>query len=118
MNAITRNNIWHYEQNKPTLVVNDITERYPEVDPDFVYEVLLKRGVFKWLAVRRMLIKLKDKWKGQINRLQARKNPKEKGFLAALEQCRKEVRSLCHSDRWQAPDIDKKAQEYLNELLG
>ena len=61
--APNRQNIWSYEQNKPSLVVMDICQQYPEIDPNFIYQVLLQRGVFKWLAVRRDIIKLKDKWK-------------------------------------------------------
>ena len=33
----TKENIWGFAQNKPTLIVNDIVEKYPEIDPDFLY---------------------------------------------------------------------------------
>ena len=56
----TQLNIWNFAQNKPSLIVEDIAKEYPNIDQDFIYEVLLKRGVFKWLSVRRELIKLKD----------------------------------------------------------
>jgi hypothetical protein len=36
--------IWNFAQNKPSLVVKDIVEKYPDVDPDFIYQVLLQRG--------------------------------------------------------------------------
>ena len=106
--------IWNEAQNKPTLVVRDIMKRYPEVDPDFIYEVLLRRGVFKWLAVRRELIHLKYLWKEKVRELNRKKTQQEKGFLKALEECRKQVRILCHSSRWKAPDIDKTALEWLD----
>lgn len=94
-------------------MVQDITEKYPFIDPDFVYGILLKRGVFKWLAVRRKLIKLKNNWKREITELNRKKNEQEKGYLKALERCRREIRGLCHSERWQAPDSDKKAINFL-----
>jgi len=56
MNART---IWHHAQNRPSLVVRDLAEYAPA---DVVYETLLRRGVFEWLAVRRDLIRLKDRW--------------------------------------------------------
>ncbi len=124
---VTKDNIWNFAQNKPTQVVQDICERYPEVDPDFVYKILLKRGVFKWLAVRRDLIKLKHVWKKEINELhtilteaglnkEKYKFRRETGAIKALNRCRQAVRKLCHSERWQAPDFDRKANEYLNSL--
>lgn len=112
----TKNNIWGFSQNKPSLVVKDIIEKYPDVDPDFIYETLLKRGVFKWLAVRRDLIRLKGTWGEEVKELNRKKTDKEKGYLKALETCRKQIKSLCHSPRWRAPDFDTKANNYLTLL--
>lgn len=111
-----KKNIWTFKQNKPTLIVKDLTEKYPNIDPMFVYEVLLKRGVFKWFAVRRNLIKLKNIWKKEVVELNRKKTNKEKGYLNALIICRKEVRKLCHSERFQAPDFDRNANKYLKKL--
>lgn len=108
--------IWNFAQNKPSLIVQDITNRYPNVSSNFIYEVLLKRGVFKWLSVRRDLIKLKDIWKNEIRILNRKKNQKEKGYYKALLKCRRCVRQLCHSDRWVAPDFDQKAIRFLTKL--
>ena len=96
----TKSNIQNFAQNKPTLVVKDIIEKYPNIDTDFIYEVLLKRGVFKWLAVRRKLIKLKDVWKTEVRKLNEKnyRTDKEKGELRTLIKCRAEIRKLCHSD--------------------
>jgi hypothetical protein len=113
---MNKKNIWMEKQNKPTLIVKDIINKYPEVDSNFIYEVLLKRGVFKWLSVRRDLIKYKDILKNKIIKLNRKKNIKEKGYMAALEECRAHIRKLCHSDRWIAPDFDKKANEFLSYI--
>ena len=112
----TKETIWNFAQNKPSLVVKDITEKYPDVDPYFIYEVLLKRGIFKWLAVRRDLIKLKNIWRDKITTLNRKKTPYEKGYHKALLECRKEIRSFCHSERWRAPDFDRKANEFLRGI--
>ena len=109
----SKKTIWLFAQNKPSLVVKDIREKYPEIPEDFLYEVLLKRGVFKWLAVRRDLIKLKDKMRKEIAELNRKKSQKEKGYAHALIKCRADIRKLCHSDRWRAPDFDKQANQYL-----
>jgi hypothetical protein len=115
--------IWNEAQNKPTLVVRDL-EQY--VEADIIYASLLRRGVFKWLAVRRNLIKLKDKWRDRVTAsIKAQRHCKKhmphmrewlRGYRYAIEQCRKEVRDLCHSERWQAPDNDKLAQDYIERM--
>lgn len=106
-------NIWQFKQNKPTLIVDDIIAEYPDIDRDFLYSVLMKRGVFKWLAVRRDLIKLKDQLKSISRELNRKKTLKEKGYHSAIDMCRKEIRKLCHSDRWRCPDIDNKAYTWM-----
>lgn len=120
---LNRKNIWNEKQNKPTLVARDF--ELLGIDKNQTYEILLKRGVFKWLAVRRRLIKLKNLWKDEIYRLQkeiskGKKNKTDikelKGRIKMLVICREVVRDLCHSERWQAPDFDKEANEFLNRL--
>ena len=123
----TKENIWNFKQNKPSLIVEDICEKYPQVDPNFVYEVLLKRGIFKWLAVRRDLIKLKNFWRDEITELNkilsfaksykvSYKFKEEKGMIKMLIKCRQNIRKLCHSDRWTAPDFDRGANKFLKSM--
>lgn len=115
-------NVWLYRQNKPSLIADDF-ERYG-IPRHVTYAILMARGVFKWLAVRRDLIKLKDHWRGEVNRCiaairQAKRGDDAillahlRGRLAAYEECRAEVRALCHSDRWRAPDFDGDAWQWL-----
>jgi hypothetical protein len=122
------NLIDNIKQNKPSLIVNDL-EAYG-VPSNITMKILLGRGVCKWLAVRRKLIKLKYIWKDRIKRtVESIKLCKEdpilsydlgfyRGYLAALEDCRKEVRELCRSSRWQVPDNDTRANNFLKELGG
>lgn len=118
---VTRVNIWTYRQNAPKLIARDL-EQLAGVEQRVTHLVLLARGVYKWLAVRRDLIRLKNQWRDELTvlyRLQesTHKNSREyyerKGQIKALETCRKQVRELCHSERWRAPDNDKEAQKIL-----
>jgi hypothetical protein len=114
MRKCTPKNIWNFAQNKPTLIVKDLVAIYPQIDPNIVYEILLRRGVFKWLAVRRDIIKYKNELKIEITRLNRKKSQKEKGYHKALIECMLRIRKLCHSDRFRAPDFDKKANTYIS----
>lgn len=122
---LTPTSICNIKQNKPTLVAKDLLEF--GIPIDITLKILLARGVFKWLAVRRRLIKLKDIWKTRITAAQDKVvelKPTSythdlgywRGYLKAYEECRKEVRELCHSDRWQAPDFDEEANRFLKRL--
>lgn len=123
--ALTPTSIWECKQNKPTLIAKDLAEY--GVPEDVTYRVLLQRGVFKWLAVRRDLIKAKDRWKSEITETirkirEAKRDGRWaelmylRGYLRALEMCRNEVRSMCKSERWRAPDFDSGAREFLKKL--
>lgn len=120
-------NIWDYKQNKPSLIAKDMLDKFniPEV---LTLRILMARGVFKWFTVRRNLIKQKNTWKQKIKEdlksLSEAKKKKDwaraqylRGKLKALSDCRKDVRKMCHSQRWTAPDFDQKALKRLNEHL-
>ncbi len=139
-NYVFTTNIDHIKQNKPSLVAKDLYELY-EVPYDVTYKILLGRGIFKWLAIRRKLIKLKNVWKERITSLQNKlKDKKEEckktdrndykkicsivheigkiqGALGTYMLVREEVRTLCHSSRRQCPDFDKNANKFLEMNL-
>jgi hypothetical protein len=105
-------------QNKVTRIVRDLAWRMN--DETDVYAVLLARGVFKWFSVRRRLIKLKERWKTLLEKKDSEWRTATgygraylKGYRAALRDCRAEVRTLCHSPRWQCQDNDYVAREWL-----
>jgi len=117
--------IWNIGQNRPSLIARDL--EHWGVPPRVTYAILLGRGVFKWLAVRRDLIKLKNVWKSRITqtiadirRAKQDRDPLRlaylRGYLRAYEEARGEVRTLCHSSRFRAPDCDKGAQRFLQSL--
>lgn len=86
------NNIEMFRQNKPSRIVRDLVAL--GLTSEQAYEVLLARGVFKWMSVRRSLIKQKDIWKEQINEIQTliRENKQERRSLAQMELSLKSAR--------------------------
>jgi len=117
--------IWNIKQNKPSLIADDFEKL--GIHPEITHDILLARGVYKWLSVRRKLIKTKNTWKDRIKATLAdlhsakfERNDYQvgylRGYLKAYEECRGEIRALCHSDRWQAPDFDRQAQKHLEAL--
>lgn len=130
------------KQNKPIYIARDLRDLYG-VPIEATMEILLKGGVFKWMAVRRDLITLKDEIKHKITETETYKrnckfnlelnryckiplvpNSRElylkyveaKGYQKALEAIQKRIKSLCHSPRWQAPDNDNMAQDFLDRM--
>lgn len=122
---LTQTSIWNIRQNSPRLIARDFAVLgIPEAT---THTILLARGVYKWLAARRDIIQTKDRWKDRVNEtLVALKQAKAegdafeigylRGYLKGIEECRAEVRAICHSDRWRAPDNDKEAQAFLRRL--
>jgi len=117
---VDRERIWNYEQNVPDLIVDDIIEFWykegfdiyrEEEIRNFLYSVLLKRGVNKWLFVRKLLIRYKKLLVEQIHEeekkmkeAKKRKDWKEyyyhKGRLSVLGEVRKDLKLLCCTPRW------------------
>lgn len=114
---MNRKSIWLEAQNRPTLIVRDLA---PYAPADVVYETLLRRGVFKWLAARRKVIRLKNTWRVRITASLAEQREADparkqwlRGYRAGIEQCRAELRAICHGERWDCPDFDREAQRWL-----
>ena len=123
-------NVWQYRQNKPIHVARDL-HRIFGVPIKSTLTILMARGVCKWLAVRRDLIRLKNTWRDEVNKTLAAIRQKKtdcdresnrshlelwylRGYLKALEHCRADVRALCHSERWRIPDHDKTAIQIMD----
>lgn len=124
---ILKNNISQCRQNKPSRIVDELEEW--GVPRPSGYMILFATGVCKWLTVRRKLIKLKNAWREDITELteeirEAKKGNdvallyRLRGRLEMLQQCRAQVRALCHSKRWALPDYDTRAIREVNEIMG
>jgi hypothetical protein len=123
--SLTPDGIWNISQNKPSLIAKDL--ELLGVPRPVTHAILLARGVYKWLSVRRDLIILKNTWKecitGTLQRIRMAKIPDNayevgylRGYLKAYEECRAEIRALCHSARWRAPDYDREAAAFLSSI--
>ena len=118
---VNEKNINNYKQDKIKYLVRDFAEY--GVPEEVTREILLKRGINKWLANRMAIINLKDEIKKEINNALAfmkvlksaeicfckntgKQNEiyrEQLGRLKALEEIRKKIRKICHSSRWQFP---------------
>ena len=125
VNQLTPTRIWELEQNKPRLIARDL--EYYSVPKSVTHTILLARGVYKWFSVRRDLIKLKNAWKSALSaaykELESEKRGGDRdrvmylrGYVEAMQLCRRQVRELCHSERWQAPDNDPESQMFLETM--
>lgn len=112
---LTRETIWMFKQNKPSLVIRDVCSLPVEkIVPREIENILLKRGVNKWLTNRREFIKLKNRMKLDITRtlaaMQTAKQEKRwhhrqylRGQLSILVCIREDLRTICKSERWVNP---------------
>jgi len=119
---VNQKTINNFKQNKIKYLVRDFAEY--GVPEDVTKEILLKRGINKWLANRMAIIGLKDELKEEIRntlafmkvlehaeicfcKLTGKKNEiyrEQLGRLKASEEIRKMIRKICHSSRWQFPE--------------
>jgi len=114
---IDKKTINNIRQNKIRYLVRDFAEY--GIPEEATREVLLKRGINKWLANRMAIIHLKDELKTEIKRIlglmefynkrgSASKNhPIYREFvgeLKALIEMRQKIRKICHSSRWIFPE--------------
>lgn len=119
-------NIANYKQNKPILIARDLNKLYG-VPIEDTLKILLARGVFKWLWVREALIEYKDDLKHEltmtIEKSKYAKYKKDwsrhqqlKGKIKTLVEVRKEIRSMCHMDRWCCSCKDKYSLWFIAKL--
>lgn len=110
---------------KVRLIAQDLSKW---VEESKVYESLLRRGVFKWWAVRRKLIKLRwmmRRWiaESEDYKKHWRKHGQEhlywheKGYQRALIEMQDRLKRLIISERLQHDPKDREAYEYMNFLL-
>ena len=63
-------NIEHAKQNHPELIVDQLSDIYPDIHKNMIRHILKYTGINKWLKNRRYIIDLKNKWKVEIAKLQ------------------------------------------------
>lgn len=122
---ISPSNIWNLAQNKPSLILDDL--RRIGVDNEDAATILIARGVTKWLACHRDIIKLKDVIKKELSSLYEQIGNRSilrgtdeyliaKGRMKALEEVRASLRGICHSPRLRSPDNDTRFNKIFTSL--
>ena len=104
-----------FKQNKIKYLVKDFKEQ--GVSEDVTREILLKRGINKWLHNRMLLVNLKDELKQEIKDLLSSMDLYQAeydkscgeyrelvGNLKVTNNIRQRIRKICHSSRWVFPE--------------
>jgi len=144
---ISREQINSVKQNKTRLIVDDVVNFLKTYEPggaevdeekirEKIQEILLARGVYKWMAVRRDLIKFLDVLKsvehlalislivkkgfakgGVGGKKYAIYRHESRGFLKAVRVIKKSLRDMTRSARLRAPDNDRDAQALVSKIV-
>lgn len=128
---ISPDRLWKVDSELLSYIIHDLEEF--GVPNNVVHDILIARGVYKAFSVRRRLIRMQQTILNRIIYLKGeRKQITNKhgnssstridyvrigGEIYACETIYNELRALCHSGRWQAPDNDKEAVDYLLSRL-
>lgn len=118
--------IWSEKQNKVSLIADDLEWYAARGD---VYEVLLKRGVFKAFAMWRQLVTLSAALRHQSSAVQkcivdgkalgrADIMHYNRGYLQAVEDMRLAVAKILDGERWTVQDNDSRAWAWLVQRTG
>ena len=115
MDTVTEKTINNFKQNKIKYLVKDFKEY--GVPEEVTKEILLKRGINKWLANRMKIINLKDELLQDIRNclglmqivamIEGKYSQKYKevlGNFKATNNIRQKIRKICHSSRWVFPE--------------
>lgn len=95
----------NFRQNSPELVIRDAKRMLGLNDKqcEILRQILLARGINKWLKARRDIIAFKHEIKEEIKELQFRYekwNPVHKATLKLMNKYRQRLRKICHQERW------------------
>jgi len=139
MYEVTPQNIWNFRQNNPELIIKD-AQQFLNLNNEqcqILRNILLARGINKWLKVRRDLIAYKKQLKNKIKRLESEKtkiksqisknyNPLlhneytvKKELSKLLQSIRHQLKQLCQTNRWQIWPTNQhhhKALQQMNTL--
>jgi hypothetical protein len=96
------NTIWGLQQNHPELVVQDCRREFGlnEQQCERLREILMERGVNKWLLARRQFIALKHELKDTIRELQATKSADGRLLRKTLLHTYARMQQICKMPRW------------------
>ena len=110
--VLDRKSINSFKQNKQRLIVADAVSEFGSEEAGAkVSEIMLRRGVNKWMGNRKKIISLnhevRKKMPGVHVAMALAKGEKDwyrrgycRGYLRALTEVRNEMTKICKSNRW------------------
>ena len=104
-NGLNPETINNFRQNTPELVIRDARRMLSlnEEQCQILRDILLARGINKWLKARRDIIRYKEKVKESIKYIQStykKGDVAQKATLQVLNLVRRDLRIICHQSRW------------------
>ena len=115
MEKVNKKTINNMKQDKIRYLVKDFAKY--GVKEEATREILLRRGINKWLVNRIAIIGLKDRLLqdirdnlgsmqtiAMVEGKQSLPYKETLGKLKAINQVRQKIREICHSSRWQFPE--------------
>ena len=104
-NGLNPSTINNFRQNTPELVIRDARRMLSlnEEQCQILRDILLARGINKWLKARRDIIRYKEKVKESIKYIQStykKGDVAQKATLQVLNLVRRDLRIICHQSRW------------------
>ena len=119
--GLTPETINNFRQNTPELVIRDAKRMLNLNDNqcETLKQILLARGINKWLKARRDIIALKNDIKIEIKKIQENYDrKKDKTKLKLLEDFRAKLRRICHQERWVEWSADANPRKAKLKVLG
>jgi hypothetical protein len=100
--GVNEHTIWGLQQNHPELVVQDCRWEFglTEEQCERLREILMERGVNKWLLARRQFIALKHDLKDTIRELQKTKSMDGRELRKTLLSVYARMQHICKMPRW------------------
>lgn len=94
--------IWNFRQNHPELVVQDILKAFqlPDSAAEKIRNILMNRGVNKWLLARRMFIALKHTMKRFPAISGGYKKLGNREIALEYQRVYSEMQRICKMPRW------------------
>jgi len=99
--GLNENTIWGMRQNHPELVVQDCKTEFglTEAQCERLRQILMERGVNKWLLARLKFIDLKHELKDIVKKLNV-KNGHDKELRMTVLKTYERLQNICKMPRW------------------
>lgn len=99
--GLNENTIWGMQQNHPELVVQDCRKEFglTEEQCERLRQILMERGINKWLLARLKFIDLKHALKETVRKLNI-KNGHDKELRLVVLKTYEQLQNICKMPRW------------------